>query len=151
MHVTGLGVMIRSDQISRSLCPTLSDPMNCSTPGLPVHHQLPEFTQTHVHWVRSNDTYVQILPLIGLVSVLPIRFWSANIFLFICIPPSLSCMIISEKNSRAYVCLFNFMYLCTYFLKCLVHDFIFCCNNSFSLHKRFANKNSDFSSEPKHF
>ena len=30
---------------------TLCDPMNCSTPGLPVHHQLPEFTQTHVHWV----------------------------------------------------------------------------------------------------
>ena len=28
-------------------CPTLCDPMNCSTPGLPVHHQLPEFTQTH--------------------------------------------------------------------------------------------------------
>ena len=32
-------------------CPTLCDPMNRSTPGLPVHHQLPEFTQTHVHWV----------------------------------------------------------------------------------------------------
>ena len=31
------------------LCPTLCDPMNCSTPGLPVHHQLPESTQTHVH------------------------------------------------------------------------------------------------------
>ena len=30
-------------------CPTLCDPMNCSTPGLPVHHQLPEFTQTHGH------------------------------------------------------------------------------------------------------
>ena len=30
-------------------CPTLWDPMNCSTPGLPVHHRLPEFTQTHVH------------------------------------------------------------------------------------------------------
>ena len=30
-------------------CPTLCEPMNCSTPGLPVHHQLPEFTQTHVH------------------------------------------------------------------------------------------------------
>ena len=29
-------------------CPTLFDPMNCSTPCLPVHHQLPEFTQTHV-------------------------------------------------------------------------------------------------------
>ena len=33
------------------LCLTLCDPMNCSTPGLPVHHQLPEFTQTYVHWV----------------------------------------------------------------------------------------------------
>ena len=31
-------------------CPTLCNPMNCSTPGLAVHHQLPEFTQTHVHW-----------------------------------------------------------------------------------------------------
>ena len=32
-------------------CPTLYDPMDCSTPGLPVHHQLPGFTQTYVHWV----------------------------------------------------------------------------------------------------
>ena len=32
-------------------CPTLCDPMNHSIPGLPVHHQLPEFTQTHVHQV----------------------------------------------------------------------------------------------------
>ena len=42
-----------SDQI-RSVtqsCPTLCDPMNHSMPGLPVHHQLPEFTQTHVHRV----------------------------------------------------------------------------------------------------
>ena len=30
-------------------CPTLCDPMDCSTPGFPVHHQLPELTQTHVH------------------------------------------------------------------------------------------------------
>ena len=34
-------------------CPTLCDPMNRSTPGLPVHHHLPEFTQTHVHWVHD--------------------------------------------------------------------------------------------------
>ena len=34
-------------------CPTLCDPMNCSTPGLPVHHQLPEFTQTHIHRVSD--------------------------------------------------------------------------------------------------
>ena len=36
------------------LCPTLCNPMNCSTPGLPVHHQLPEFTQTHVHQVGDS-------------------------------------------------------------------------------------------------
>ena len=33
------------------LCPALCGPMDCSTPGLPVHHQLSELTQTHVHWV----------------------------------------------------------------------------------------------------
>ena len=44
------GVQIRS--VAQS-CPTLCDPMNRSTPGLPVHHQLPEFTQTHVHWVSD--------------------------------------------------------------------------------------------------
>ena len=32
-------------------CPTLCNPVNCSTPGFPVHYQLPNFTQTHVHWV----------------------------------------------------------------------------------------------------
>ena len=34
-------------------CPTLCNPMNRSTPGLPVHHQLPEFTQTHIHRVSD--------------------------------------------------------------------------------------------------
>ena len=34
-------------------CPTLHDPMDHSMPGLPVHHQLPEFTQTHLHWVSD--------------------------------------------------------------------------------------------------
>ena len=34
-------------------CPTLWDPMDCSMPSLPVHQQLPEFTQTHVHWVSD--------------------------------------------------------------------------------------------------
>ena len=34
-------------------CPTLCDPMNCSKPGLPVHHQLPESTQIHVCWVSD--------------------------------------------------------------------------------------------------
>ena len=34
-------------------CPTLCDPMNCSTPGLPVHHQLPVFTHTQIDWVSD--------------------------------------------------------------------------------------------------
>ena len=36
-------------------CPTLCDPMNCRTPGLPFHHQLPEFTQTQVHRVGDGQ------------------------------------------------------------------------------------------------
>ena len=42
-------------------CPNICDPMDCSTPGLPVHHQLPEFTQTHVHWI--SDTIQTSYPL----------------------------------------------------------------------------------------
>ena len=47
-------------------CPTLCDPMNRSTPGLPVHHQLPEFTQTHVH--RVGDAIQQSHPVIPFSS-----------------------------------------------------------------------------------
>ena len=49
----GKGEKERSVQFSSvaQSCPTRCDPMNRSMPGLPVHHQLPEFTQTHVHWV----------------------------------------------------------------------------------------------------
>ena len=45
-------------------CPTLRDPMNCRMPGLLVHHQLPEFTQTHVHWV--SDVIQPSHPLLSL-------------------------------------------------------------------------------------
>ena len=45
-------VYLGSVQFSQS-CLTLCEPMDCSTPGLPVHHQLPEFTQTHLHWVSD--------------------------------------------------------------------------------------------------
>ena len=44
--------MLQFSSVAQS-CPTLCDPMNHSTPGLPVHHQLPEFTQTHVHRVSD--------------------------------------------------------------------------------------------------
>ena len=45
-------VSVQYSSVTQS-CPTLCDPMNHSTLGLPVHHQLPEFTQTHVHWVSD--------------------------------------------------------------------------------------------------
>ena len=45
-------VSVQFSSVAQS-CPTLCDSMNCSTPGLPVHHQLPEFTQTHVHQVSD--------------------------------------------------------------------------------------------------
>ena len=59
-------------------CPTLCDPMNRSTPGLPVHHQLPEFTQTHVH--RVCDAIQPFHPLLS----------SSPLLLLPPIPPSIS-------------------------------------------------------------
>ena len=50
---------------------TLCDPMNCSTPGLPAHHQLPEFTQTHVH--RVGDAIQPSHPLASPRKQLPIK------------------------------------------------------------------------------
>ena len=48
-----INIYISSVQLSSvaQSCPTLCDPMNCSMPGLPVHHQIPKFPQTHVHRV----------------------------------------------------------------------------------------------------
>ena len=43
-------LLIQFSSVAQS-CPTLCDLMDCNTPGLPVHHQLPEFTQSPVHWV----------------------------------------------------------------------------------------------------
>ena len=45
-----LNTLFQFSSVTQS-CPTLCDPVNRGRPGLPVHHQLPEFTQTHVHWV----------------------------------------------------------------------------------------------------
>ena len=56
-------------------CPTLGHPMDCSTPGLPVHHQRLELAQTHVHWV--SDT---IQPSHPLSSPLPSVFLSIRVF-----------------------------------------------------------------------
>ena len=58
-------------------CLTLCDPMNCSTPGLPVHHQLPEFTQAHVH--RVGDAIQPSHPLLSLL-LLPSFLPSIEVF-----------------------------------------------------------------------
>ena len=52
-------------------CPTLCNPMNRSTPDLPVHQQLPEFIQTHVHRVSPSTHLILCLPLLLLSSIIP--------------------------------------------------------------------------------
>ena len=54
-RVWGMGSWLSKNQFSSvaQSCPILFDPMKCSARGLPVHHQLPEFTQTHIHWVSD--------------------------------------------------------------------------------------------------
>ena len=61
-------------------CPTLSDPMDCSTPGFPVHHHLPELAQTHVHWVGDAiQPSILCHPLLLLPSIfLRIRVFSSE-------------------------------------------------------------------------
>ena len=59
------------------LSPTLCDPVDCSTPGLPVHHQLPELAQTHVHQVGDIINHLILcLPLL----LLPAVFSSIRVF-----------------------------------------------------------------------
>ena len=80
--ISGSSVQFSSDTQS---CPTLCDPMNCSTPSLPVHHQLPEFTQTHVHRVSDATQHLLLPPIPPSIrvfsneSTLPMRwpkYWS---------------------------------------------------------------------------
>ena len=59
------------------LCLTLCNPRNHSTPGLPVHHQLPEFTQTHVHWVGDA---IQLSNPLSSLLLLPSIFSSIRVF-----------------------------------------------------------------------
>ena len=71
---------LRSSQFSSAtqLCPTLCNPMDCSTPGLPVHHQLQTLAQTHVHWVGDGSNHLILYhPLLLLPSIFPsIRVFS---------------------------------------------------------------------------
>ena len=61
-HSKWIRISVQFSSVAQS-CPTLCDPMNRSTPGLPVHHQLLEFTQTHVH--RVSDAIQPSHPLLS--------------------------------------------------------------------------------------
>ena len=64
--------------VTRS-CPTLCDPMDCSTPGLPVHHQLPKLTQLHVHQVGDAIQPFHPLSSLSPPSIFPsIRVFSSE-------------------------------------------------------------------------
>ena len=59
-YLPWMNLSVQFSSVAQS-CPTLCDPMNCSTPGLPVYHQLPEFTQAHIH--RVGDAIQPSYPL----------------------------------------------------------------------------------------
>ena len=67
-HVTYMFSHIQFSSVAQS-CPTLCDPMNRNTPGLPVHHQLPEFIQIHIH--RVSDAIQPSHPLLSLSPPAP--------------------------------------------------------------------------------
>ena len=77
-------------------CPTLCDPMNRSTPGLPVHHKLPEFTQTHVH--RVSDAIQPSHPLSSPSPSAPSPSQHQSLFQWVCVikPSSLLLTLCSE-------------------------------------------------------
>ena len=73
---------VKSVSSGAQSCPTLCDPMDCSTPGFPIHHQLPELAQTHVHWDGDaiQPSY-PLSPLLLLPSIFPnIRVFSNGLF-----------------------------------------------------------------------
>ena len=69
-------IKVQFSSVTQS-CPTLCDSMDCSTPGFPVHHQLLELTQTHVHWV--GDAIQPSHPLSSLL-LLPSVFPRIRVF-----------------------------------------------------------------------
>ena len=98
--------LVQFSSVTQS-CLTLFSPMNCSTPGLPVHHQLPEFTQTHVH--RVSDAIQPSHPLLSPSPPAPF-----NQVLFLTHSDSL-CLLIDVLTPFNLKCLsfqFNIYHVC---------------------------------------
>ena len=102
------GSSVQFSSVAQS-CPAVCDPMDCSTPGLPVHHQLWEFTQTHVHWVGDAiQPSVLCHPLLLSPSIFPsIRVFSNELALCIRWPKYWS-FIFSISPSNEYSGLISF-------------------------------------------
>ena len=103
-----LNLLIETLQSTQS-CPTLWDPMDCSTPGLPVFHQLPELTQTHVlESVMPSNHLILCHPLLLPPSIFPrIRVFSSESVLCITWPKYWH-FICSTSPSNAYSGLISF-------------------------------------------
>ena len=78
-YLNFIDISLQFSSVAQS-CLTLCNPMDCSMPGLPVHHQLPEFTQTHVHWDSDAIHHVILCrPLLLLPSIFPsVRVFSSE-------------------------------------------------------------------------
>ena len=69
--IMGLKNVVQFSSVAQS-CPVLCDPMNRSTPGLPVHHQLPELAQTHVHLsVIPSNHLILVIPFFSCLQSFP--------------------------------------------------------------------------------
>ena len=102
-------VMFHFSSVAQS-CPTLCDPMDCSTPGLPVHHQLPEFTQImSIESVMPSDHLILCCPLLFPPSVFPsIRVFSNHLTLYITWPKYWSFSVsISPSNEHSGLIFFR--------------------------------------------
>ena len=83
-NLVQVGTSVQFISVTQS-CLTLCDPTDCSTPGLPVHHQLLKFTQTHVHRdIMTSNHLILCCPLLFPPSVFPsIRVFSSELVLHI--------------------------------------------------------------------
>ena len=120
--------LFQFSSVSQS-CPTLCDSINCSTPGLPVHHQLLEFAQTHVYRVylillRNVCFQFQVHPLVFQVFMLLLNFnfW----LLLLCINSVDFCIFILYITTFINPFLLPTAYFCIYCVIFYIDGLVFC-------------------------